>query len=201
VIVDLDTNSARPCSCRPRPPAKPASEVALRRADLERLDLNAALPLTFSSFGSAPALAGASGSGASEMDLRWPEPGVDGEAVHRNWPDAVGVRPDVAAGIAGDLPSSGRGSRRGRDPESGLHADTLASSTRQEGPKQPSRGPPRPAQASNLPSTRRLHPLADRETGEVCPQCRGLGFTGPRGAFEACDCNAGVDWEALRRRR
>ena len=201
VIVDLRTNSARLCSCRRRPPAQPASESAPRRSDLERLDVGSALPQFPSLFASAAAVAAASGSGASEMDLRRSGPCVDEEFPFPDSPDAVGVRPEVAAGIAGDLPSSGRGARKGRDPERGLHADIWASPTRQEAPKQPSRGPPQPAQASNLPSIRHADPLADCETGEVCPKCRGLGFTGPRGAFEACGCNAGVQWEALRHRR
>ena len=195
LIVDLETNSARRCSCLPAPRPPKAAPEAVGREDLERLDLETAIAEIPSSFASAAALAAASGSGASEMDVPLPKPDVDEEFRSPDPPDALGVRPEVAAGVAGDLPSSGRGDRRKAARRRGLHIDTLPLQADRDAPTAPSRGPPEPRPASHRPAVHRPDPLADRETGEPCLECRGLGFVGELGALEPCgSCSGPEPW-------
>ncbi|MCY3569327.1 MAG: hypothetical protein OXH38_11910 [Chloroflexi bacterium] len=199
VIVDLETNSARLCSCRPAPPPLEEPEPAPRRRELERLDLGAAirgLPLLFAS---APAQAGASGSGASETDRR-PGPGVDEESP-LDPPDAVGVRPAIAAGESRRPPSLRVRHHGGRTPERGLHADSLGASTTDRAGSAASRAPPGADSSIDRPPGQRFESAADCGTGEVCLDCRGLGFVGELGALEACTCAAGQAWAERRRKR
>lgn len=203
VIVDLETNSARLCSsCRPAPRPQPEQpELAPRRREqLERLTLDAAVRGIPLSFASAPAQAGASGSGVSETDRRRPGPGVD-EKTFPDRPDAVGGRPAIAAGESRRPPLLQARHLRGRDLERGLHTDILAAPTPAPGGPAASRAPPGADSSIDRPPGQRFEGAADRGPGELCPECRGLGFVGELGALEACSCAVGQEWADRRRRK
>ena len=122
LIVDVANNTARWCECRPRPaPRPPAPAPASRTGDFRPVDLGAAVDRMPFSFTSAPAGAGASGSGDPETGVRRPE--LDVVAGDPDPPAAGGGRPEVAAG-ASRRPSFPPGGEGRATTERGLRFDS-----------------------------------------------------------------------------
>ena len=149
----------------------------------------------------APALAGVSGYGHSYVQpVR-----IRGSGIHGRRPPGGRLRPE------GRRPHP---SPHGRNHWGPPHGGEVGSLTRdgtnrsQAPPERPGSGAGRgagrgPPAGSGLerPSDHAFEAAADRETGEICPDCRGLGFVGELGTLEACSCAAGQEWLELRRRK